>query len=240
MTEILQQYVSWKGWEERGFGRFDANSKRYYGWHFDRVVAAGTCPRVLEIGFGNGGFLGYCLDRGCSAYGVEIDPALRERASQMGIGVAASVSELRADQQFDLVALFDVLEHIPGEALVGFLTGLVGHLAPAGRVLVRVPNGDSPFGRQFQHGDLTHVTAYGIGKLRQLAQLTGLEIVAVGEAPWNAQQDQTPGVRTFARTAVRKFLDRLFGFAYYRAHIDLDKNLTVVMAFASPPRPAPP
>ncbi len=240
MSEVLQQYVSWKGWEERGFASVNANGKRYYGWHLDRAVGAGACPRVLEVGFGNGSFLGYCLARGCSAFGIEIDAALRERAAQMGIGVAASASELRADQQFDLIALFDVMEHVPGEEVVAFVSTLVAHLAPGGRVLIRVPNGDSPFGRQFQHGDLTHVTAYGIGKLRHLAQLTGLEIVATGEPPWNAQQHDTPGVRTFVRTAIRRFFDRLFGFAYYRNHIDLDKNLTVVMAFAPSPHAAPP
>jgi SAM-dependent methyltransferase len=238
VSTILEQYVSWKGWNEDGFGHFDDNSRRYYGWHIHRAIGAGQVARVLEIGFGNGSFLGYCASLGFEVFGIELDSALRERAARRGVAVASSVAELRADQRFELIALFDVFEHISTSELIVFMTSLAGHLSPDGRILLRVPNGDSPFGRQFQHGDLTHVSTYGIGKLRQLAELAGLKIVAIGDAPWNAQQDEPPGVRALARAAIRFCIDRLLGFAYYRNNIGLDKNLTAVLALVSSPRPA--
>src|SRR5688572_31064921 len=37
------------------------------------------------------------------------------------------------------------------------------------------PNGDSPFGRLYQHGDLAHVATLGQFKIRQLATMAALD-----------------------------------------------------------------
>lgn len=101
-----------------------------------------TNAKILEIGSGTGGNL-----KMLSHYGelsaIEMDAtaraiALRNTACKVDIRQAVFPAEIPfRDIKFDLICLFDVLEHIEedGETLVA-LTGL---LAEGGRVLITVP-----------------------------------------------------------------------------------------------------
>lgn len=223
------EYVEWKQWSAETFGRLRRSERRYYDWHVKRALGAHPCKTVLEVGFGNGAFLGYCKARGWKATGIEIEPQLRLRAQEAGFQVVADIGALPNTEQFDLIALFDVLEHVPSDQSIAFLKSLAAHLQPHGSMLVRVPNGDSPFGRVYQHGDLTHVTAFGQFKLDQLAKLCGLRVAAQGESPWNAQQYEGRTPRALLRGLVKSILTKLLNFAFYGWKVDLSGNLVVVL-----------
>lgn len=235
-AKVRDGYVEWKGWSEDTFGKVERHASRYYAWHVERAVGQPETLAVLEIGFGNGAFLGWCRQQGWNVAGIELDPGLRAVAQRAGFAAHADMAELPAEQRYGLVAMFDVLEHIEVEQVVSFMRGLAGRLAPDGAILLRVPNGDSPFGGRHQHGDLTHVTAYGEFKLKQLAQLAGLKVVALGEAPWHAQQTETRNLRCLLRAMARSLLNRLIGFAYFGGTVDLNTNLAAVLVPASSPR----
>ena len=79
---------------------------------------------------------------------------------------------------FDLVAAFDVFEHIAPHSSVDFLRSLARRLRADGRILLRYPNADSWLGNAFQYGDPTHVNAIGTLKLDFYAAQAGLEVVA--------------------------------------------------------------
>lgn len=228
-TTAKDSYLEWKEWSADRFGQLTSREKRYFKWHVQRALPSANNPVVLEIGFGNGAFLTFCRYLGWNVIGVEWERELCERARNAGFLVAANLSELPSKQQFDLIVLFDVLEHISADQLVDFTRTLADHLAPDGALLLRVPNGDSPFGRHHQHGDLTHVTTFGEFKLQQLARMCQLRVVVMGESPWNAQQHEGRTARAFFRWLVRRALDRLFGFAYYGRRVDLTANLVAVL-----------
>lgn len=230
VDETTDRYAEWKGWHEAEFGQFNRHMARYYDWHVQRALGDRGDLKVLEVGFGNGAFLGFCRSRGWQATAVELDAGLRERAVQAGFPTAPDIQRLPPAERFDLIALFDVLEHVPAQDLVGFLRTLRDRLLPDGSILLRVPNGDSPFGRRHQHGDLTHVTSFGEFKLRQLAQLCDLKIVAIGESPWHAQQSESRNFRCWIRAVARAAINRLFGFAYFGRTVDLSSNLAAVLA----------
>ena len=226
-------YSEWKGWSRADFGRVTPAQRRYFGWQLARArVPAGA--RVLELGFGNGAFLGFCRERGLAAVGVESNPNLVAWARAAGFTAAQAVEELPPEARYDLVALFDVLEHVPQADLVPFVSRLAARMAPGGAILVRVPNGDSPFGRVHQHGDLTHVTAFGESKLRQLAGRCGLVLASIGEAPWHAQPVGRRTPRALLRGILRWGISRLFGFAFFNRRIDLSANLSAVLRRADP------
>jgi SAM-dependent methyltransferase len=235
---VQDRYVEWKDWKEDAFGRADKRHGRYFDWHVARALGGRAPAEVLEIGFGNGEFLGYCRERGCRVWAVELDGQLRERATRAGFDTAADLDALPAGASFDLIALFDVLEHIPADRLIPFSQQLAARLRPEGALLLRVPNGDSPFGRRHQHGDLTHVTSFGEYKLRQLAALCGLKLVALGESPWHAQRFESRTLRCLLRAMARWSINRLFGFAYFHRAVDLDTNLVAVLVPLASPRAA--
>lgn len=111
----------------------------------DRLLAQLHLPkdaRILEIGSGTGGNLAM-LSRYGQVSALEMDETARQLATQKTGGVF----DIRAgycpdhipfaDLQFDLICLFDVLEHIPDDK--GTLKAVQNLLVPGGRVIITVP-----------------------------------------------------------------------------------------------------
>lgn len=74
--------------------------------------------------------------------------------------------------RFDLIFLFDVLEHIADEDR--FISALLFHLAPHGKVVVNVPAGQSLYSAYDRAAG--HVRRYSIRALRKVAARNNLEM----------------------------------------------------------------
>lgn len=97
--------------------------------------------RVLEIGCGQGGF-GARLAARAEYTGVEPDEqsyqVASDRISPLGGRVLHGTSDLiAADDKYDLVCAFEVIEHIEDDA--GALVDWSSRVAPGGSILVSVP-----------------------------------------------------------------------------------------------------
>jgi SAM-dependent methyltransferase len=105
----------------------------------DRALQGRTDLRVLEIGCGAGGMLGP-LQRYGTVHGLDVDRECVAFCRQRGFErvLCGSGYELPfQDASFDLVALFDTMEHIPDEARA--LAEVRRVLRPGGIVFVSVP-----------------------------------------------------------------------------------------------------
>lgn len=98
--------------------------------------------RILEVGSGTGGNL-RMLSRHGDVSAMEMDEQARKLASEKTDGAFTILPGSCPgnlpfqDEQFDLICMFDVLEHI--EEDVAALAALRQHLAPGGRMLITVP-----------------------------------------------------------------------------------------------------
>lgn len=185
--ENSDDYSRFKGWTDASFGY----CKRHWAAYYRKEIA--TCVntngvatarplRLLEVGFGNGAFMGWARAEGHEVYGLEIEAPQLDAARRAGFTVADSLDALLAQcgcSGFDGAVAFDVFEHLTYAQLQQLLQELRGVLKPGGWILARFPNGDSPFGRLNQHGDLTHVTALGSMAIRQLASHSGMQVLSV-------------------------------------------------------------
>lgn len=226
----MDEYSSWKGWAAEQFGQFNKRAARYYGWHIQRACGARDGLRVLEVGFGNGSFMGWLKAHGHHVMGIEANPELVRRAHDKGFDACNSLEELSSNETgFDLIAAFDVAEHVPTDELPSFLRTLRDRSAPNGRLMLRYPNGDSPFSLLHQNGDLTHITAIGRAKLQQAAQLSGWRVEHVGDAPWWADQNHARSLRGATRALLRQAFERSVGYMYYSEHLDLRPNMVSVL-----------
>jgi SAM-dependent methyltransferase len=194
-------YSAWKNWTRESFATLTPAAARYFDAELARLGPR-RIRHALEIGFGNGTFLRYARDRGWDVSGTEAIPGLVERAREAGFDAhAADALDRLAAARFDLIVAFDVLEHIPQQHIPPFLRSLARLLAPGGSMLFRFPNADSPFGRPYQHGDVTHCTYVGEAKLRHLARVSGLTVVAFrGEV---RRDDATDWRSRLARLGIR-------------------------------------
>ena len=180
--DVEDDYIDWKGWHSAAFGKYSVEESIQFAAEIRRVgMALDRESQVLEIGFGNGSFAGWIKQFTDHYVGIESNSALVSRAEKAGIEAYMSMAELDAvagGKTFDLIAAFDVVEHMTLSDIVSALQAWKKHLSGKGRILIRVPSGDSPFSGRVMYGDITHKTLLATSALRQIASLAELKLVA--------------------------------------------------------------
>lgn len=153
--------------------------KRLVQKHFpaDRSV------RILDLGCGYGALLAALRDAGYkNISGVDVSAEQIAAACPLGefdITCADLLAYLRTqpDENFDLIAALDVLEHFTREELLTVVDEVARVLHRGGRFIVHVPNGEAIAPGVVRYGDLTHELAFTPASLRQLANACGLKAV---------------------------------------------------------------
>ena len=147
-----------------------------------RAIAASLLKRfklppdahILDAGCGSGGNLEMLAGFG-KVYGFELDDASRANAKARNIGPieAGKLSDaIPFGQSFDLITLFDVLEHIKDDQAA--LNALANRLKPGGLLLINVPAFQFLFSR---HDELHHhFRRYEWANLKRKIEAAGLEI----------------------------------------------------------------
>ncbi|MGE4279448.1 MAG: class I SAM-dependent methyltransferase [Magnetospirillum sp.] len=186
MTTSVNANEFYAAYDRSGQG-CQLKSKHIRQFTKDFVDASGYRPgmSVLELGCGNGLFLRFLEKIGATRFmGVDGDSRV---LGEMPPDLAAKVrvadfndffASHPADQKFDRVVMFDVLEHFSAEDGAALLRAIGAVLAPGGRIVIRTPNMGSPWGMGVQYNDMTHRACYTPGSLRQVAQVGGYRLAA--------------------------------------------------------------
>jgi SAM-dependent methyltransferase len=176
---VTHDYVDWKGWKDADFGYFEHEDALYFSRELDASgINTVSELKVGELGYGNGKFAGWVRKSGGQWVGRDTISELQQRAVKAGFDVIpsdSSFSKACGLGKLDLIVAFDVIEHLELEAIRSFLTDAEAALRKGGKLLIRVPSGDSPFASLIYHADLTHRTLLGSGAARQLAMEEGFE-----------------------------------------------------------------
>lgn len=221
-------YEVWKDWQ----GRFTYDERQAELFAGDLRGIEFRDKHVLELGFGDGGLLAWLRDQGAMALGTEINDVFLDAGRAAGFEVySPDPAPLLAKHEgcVDCVIAFDLLEHFDVEELIQLFQLIKRLLVPQGWLAVKFPNGQSPFGRHFQHGDITHKSTLSIPKIRQLAAITGFEIIRAGNShrarSRNPLKRLLQGLRYSARDLISHALVVIFDIETRH----LDGNLTVVL-----------
>ena len=81
----------------------------------------------------------------------------------------------------DTIFALNILEHLDKNTVSRVLEQCCRVLRPGGRLVAVVPNATSPFGMMTRYWDITHEAAFTPSSLRQLARLSGFDMVEVRE-----------------------------------------------------------
>ena len=172
-------YLRWKAWGDNSslkpFGHLSLYESDYYR-KLIRLAGATRDSRILEVGFGNGGFLSYCRKNGYNVVGTEMNLDLLSIAKHSGYDVYDGEYLDKAEvSSYDFIFAFDVLEHIHPERTINFLTSCRRVLQSGGLAIFRFPNGDSPMAMPNFNADVTHVNWIGSGKISYYSQVADFQ-----------------------------------------------------------------
>lgn len=178
---------------------------------------------VLDVGCGFGFALRALRASGFSdVRGIEISAQQAEIARRGGFEVPV-VSDTTAYLQenrgrFGLILLLDVLEHVPVPAQMNLARALREALRPGGRLILTVPNANSPLAARWRYIDFTHYSSFTEHSLFFVLSNAGFGKI---------KMDNSQGIGAFPkrwwqreqRDALRKWLVRFAWLQVFKAEL---------------------
>lgn len=193
-------YTKFKKWEQASFGSLLNTEEIYFTSEIQKCGFKSIAGKsTIEIGYGNGNFVSWAKQQGANWIGVELLPELVELAKQNGFRAFATVDKVLEEVDhgsIDLIVGFDIFEHLTYQEFTELIAKCRALLKPSGKIMGRVPSGDSPFGLRIQNGDITHKSVFGSGIIRQIALDTGYKVEIIRPPAFPLWGD---GLKTFIR-----------------------------------------
>lgn len=118
--------------------RKQTQGQERYRYIVDRLKLNPKKIRVLDVGCGGGVFLSALKDRGVEAKGLEINPAQVRFCKSIGLDVSGTPLGEEEDRSYDVVTMFDVLEHLSDP--IGTIRLAQKKLKPGGYLIAYTPN----------------------------------------------------------------------------------------------------
>ena len=219
-----------KSWLDGEFFSFSDYEKAYFTALLGNTIS--SHQNIIEIGFGNGNLLGWLSEqKNLSLHGIEKNKLLRQAARGKNIEIYNNLNTVPSDKKFDVIVALDVIEHLNTNELIDCFKQFSRIIRQDGIVFLRFPNGDSPFGRINQNGDLTHLNAIGIGKLGMLCKLAGLTV-------WELKEEPMPlfgvgikrGISHLLIVVFRKIFSIFFGAIFFQGNfLPLGPNYIAIL-----------
>lgn len=136
----------------------------------------------LDYGCGYGHLVFYLLKKGFSVQGV--DSSLEQVTHAKSANLP--VDHVNVDNfprwcstnknKFDVIFLFDVLEHVPALEQIEFLVLLSSTLKSEGVIYIKVPNAHNIIASHWRYLDWTHVSSFSVYSLDFVCENAGLKI----------------------------------------------------------------
>jgi 2-polyprenyl-3-methyl-5-hydroxy-6-metoxy-1,4-benzoquinol methylase len=153
-------------------------------WIESHVSLRTAAVRLLDVGAGSGKLVRRLRQlRPCAVSGIEPSGALFHTYDLGSLGIeATTLPEMAATQPaaYDVVTVFDVIEHVPEAA--EFVRALALVTKPGGFVFLSTPDGGGLLarllGRRWHHYNAYHLSLYGRRAVAEAARRSGFRVVA--------------------------------------------------------------
>lgn len=135
--------------------------------------------RILDVGCGSGTLLYFLREAGYqNIYGIDTSAEQVEQARQLGFENVShddvfTFLEATADDSYEAVAAFDIIEHLTKSELLHFADEIYRTLAPGGVWIIHAPNAEGFLGSRVRYADLTHEQAFTPASVEQLTRAAG-------------------------------------------------------------------
>jgi len=176
---------------KEGFGYVDYDADKAamrsvferYLRDFERIL--GKAGRLVDIGAATGYFMKIAEERGWVTHGIEISAYAADFGRSRGLDIETGTIHTATfeKESFDLVTMWDILEHVPDPALdIGKACSL---LKPGGLLAINTPDSGSRFAKLRGPSwhllvPPEHIFYFNRKSLKLLLDRNGLEILEVG------------------------------------------------------------
>jgi 2-polyprenyl-3-methyl-5-hydroxy-6-metoxy-1,4-benzoquinol methylase len=149
---------------------------------------------ILDVACGEGGLLLYLLKKGYrNLHGFDLSTENIEICTQrfcldfVKVWDALNIKEFEPALRFDAIFAIDIVEHLPKNAVVNFLSHCYERLADGGRLVIQTPNMGSFLGWHMRYYDITHEFGVTEKSIIDLLLAAGFEKTKICVYPsWNA------------------------------------------------------
>ncbi len=215
--EFYAKYFSAHISHRKGKATLDIFRQRSAAWqkNFGRFLPKDKNAKIIDVGCGNGALVWWLQQVGFSnAEGVDISSEQIKIAQALGVNNVKQTdlrSYLKAKTCFyDIIILRDVIEHFRKEEIIEILEICYNSLKNAGRIIIQVPNAESPFFGRIRYGDFTHEIAFSSSSLSQL-----LNIIGLTKVQFYAITPTVSGARSLIRFLLWKVVEVFYKFLLY-------------------------
>ena len=205
MKEIFDTYV------ENAFGnREQAKFKfKQFGYNYKKYFPQNKDLRILDIGIGRGEMMTCMKNWGYKSYsGIDISPSTVNFCRSIGLNckLVNDTSDWLNKQpnQFELITLIDVLEHIHKVDVIDFLKSIHNSLRTKGILIIQVPNLQAPDGQLHRYNDITHEVGYIEHSLQQVLLVAGFKMIGLY------------GFETFCSNDIKTNIKKILRYLYWK------------------------
>ena len=232
-ADFYMHYQDWKSWDDLFV--YSSDHAGYFAAELADLEISGA--DVLEIGFGAGSCVAWMEERGARVSVTEISERSCSAARARGLEVLPpdlpSATETH-DGRFDTILAFDVFEHLDLETVSAYLDTCASMLKSGGKLLLRFPNAQSPFGLAPQAGDPTHRSELSASVIRLMITQRPFEVTRYsGSYLYRGKPFSPVWIKRSVRRLMQKAISSMLRFVY-ASDIPYDPVVVIVLQKSDP------
>lgn len=173
--------IQYRRWNADTPEFFSAHAEYYKNFLGNTLSDIPKDAQILDYGCGTG-LLSFYLKREFNQV-LSVDSSPQQIAVAKRMGIDAEIVPIEAFEdwvtsnlgRFDVIFLFDVLEHIPATQQIAFLRSITATLKIGGQLLLKVPNANSLLAARWRYIDWTHTSSFTEASLDFVCLNAGLD-----------------------------------------------------------------
>lgn len=151
---------------------------------FGRFLSENKQARIIDLGCGCGSIVWWLQQAGyTNVQGVDISCEQIETGRKLGVKniELGDIKDSLRDKTdcYDVIFARDIIEHFRKEEIFEIISLCYKALKDGGRMIMQVPNAESPFGGRNRYGDYTHEIAFTSASAAQLMRTIGFDAIGI-------------------------------------------------------------
>lgn len=174
-----------KDWRERAYEKYDSThlgnvQKNTKGYNKIKIkdyieqIGIKKNEKIIDLGCGKGQLIESLIEEGilnCKGIDLSIENIDTCKNKNLNVTQGDILKKDILKEKYDVVFLFDIVEHLYKNEFIELLDNLWGVLEENGRVVIKTINASNVLSARDKYMDLTHVTSFTEYSAMQIAKI---------------------------------------------------------------------